>query len=440
MADPTNHGTASRSGGSGDIIVASFTSAVDEFLLYGISTSGDPGVTPDTPTGHGTWVEIPTSEQAGIRFGLTLWGCISLGATATVVVSNSTTGSMGGGIVGKTDVDVSGGVISAIIQKVQNNGYSTTPTGTFGSTPTKTTIHFWGNTGNTLTDDNTVLDTVAYDYGGRTWSSGYAAGGDQTPTATQVGVRTWAMRAVELKEAAAGVTVDVPAGSLTLTGQAPTVIAGNPVDVEVPVGALNLTGFVPTALAPETVDVPTGSLSLTGLEPTVIAPNTVDVPTGSLTLTGFNPAVIAPEAVDVPAGSLLLNGFAPAVIAGSTVDIPAGEMDLTGFDPTVIAPNNIEVPTGSLLLNGFAPIVDLGDVEILVGTGTLTLTGFTPKVIEGESPDIFVSVIGRIDDTPQNVRGTITASGLNVDGTIDDTPLSVIGRIDGNGQSVGGNF
>ena len=145
----------------------------------------------------------------------------------------------------------------------------------------------------------------------------------------------------DLYEAAAaggGVTVSVPAGSLTLTGFAPTVSA--PRTISVPAGSLTLTGFAPTVSTPRTISVPAGSLTLTGYAPTVTGGSsgtTVSVPAGSLTLTGFSPTVSVSAVIAIPAGALTLTGFAPSVFttAGVVVDVPAGSLTLTGYAPTV---------------------------------------------------------------------------------------------------------
>lgn len=68
-----------------------------------------------------------------------------------------------------------------------------------------------------------------------------------------------------------GTTVSVPAGSLTLTGYAPTVTATANISVSVPAGALTLTGGAPTVATTANVEiaVPAGALTLTALAPTV---------------------------------------------------------------------------------------------------------------------------------------------------------------------------
>lgn len=137
-----------------------------------------------------------------------------------------------------------------------------------------------------------------------------------------------------------GVTVSVPAGSLSLTGYAPTVTATANQTVSVPAGSLTLTGYAPdvqVTATGTTVQVPAASLSLTGYAPDVVAPQNVTVPAASLTLTALQPTVRvgADQVVAVPLSELTLTGFAPVVATTSIVSVPAGSLTLTGYAPTV---------------------------------------------------------------------------------------------------------
>lgn len=144
-----------------------------------------------------------------------------------------------------------------------------------------------------------------------TWdSAGFGTAGDTAPTS-----------------AGGGVTVAVPAGSLTLTGNAPTVTATANKLIAVPAGALTLTGFAPTVVTPRTVAVPAGALTLTAFAPTVRvgADKIVSVPTGSLSLTALAPTVTttANVSVSVPAAALTLTGYAPTVLASGVIPEPS---------------------------------------------------------------------------------------------------------------------
>lgn len=139
---------------------------------------------------------------------------------------------------------------------------------------------------------------------------------------------------------AGGVTVNIPVGALSLTGQIPTIDASANLSVDVPVGALNLTGQAPTVVAGGdiTVSIPLGSLDLTGQAPTALAPSVVDIPLGALSLSAFAPTVDITDNQDIniPVGALSLLGFAPVAALGPlTVDVPVGALSLTGFIPGV---------------------------------------------------------------------------------------------------------
>jgi hypothetical protein len=187
-------------------------------------------------------------------------------------------------------------------------------------------------------------------------------------------------------------TVAVPAGSLSLTGFAPTVTAGNNQTVAVPLGTLTLTGNAPTVVASgnQTISVPAGSLTLTGFNPTVVASDhqTIAVPAGTLVLTGIAPTVTVSGAgavlIQVPSGTLTLGGHNPTVIATGniTVSIPAGSLSLTGYQPTVLTPRTVQVPAGTLALTGNNPTVVITSNQIIsIPTGNLTLTGYAPTVL-----------------------------------------------------------
>lgn len=127
--------------------------------------------------------------------------------------------------------------------------------------------------------------------------------------------------------AGGGATVAVPAGSLTLAGQTPTVRATANKTVAVPAGALTLAALAPTIKTPRTVAPPAGTLTLTGFAPVVNngANITIQVPAGTLTLTQRTPTVTATanRLISVPAGALSLKGYAPTVIGVSVVPASA---------------------------------------------------------------------------------------------------------------------
>ncbi len=155
---------------------------------------------------------------------------------------------------------------------------------------------------------------------------------------------------------AVGVVKDeVPNGTLTLTGVAPTTrtVVRDPVDA----GSLTLTGFAPNEYHIQTDSPPNGELTLTGIAP-VDHTNVVDSPpVGGLTLTGFAPATRTTVRDPVPAGALTLTGVAPEdrTVAAVVDQVPAGALTLTGFAPNEYHIQTDSPPAGSLTLTGVAP-------------------------------------------------------------------------------------
>ena len=82
---------------------------------------------------------------------------------------------------------------------------------------------------------------------------------------------------VPVSAPSSGTTIAVPQGSLTLTGNAPTVVATANQRIAVPAGALTLTGNAPTVTttANQLITIPAGTLTLTGYAPTVIGGESV---------------------------------------------------------------------------------------------------------------------------------------------------------------------
>jgi hypothetical protein len=295
----------------------------------------------------------------------------------------------------------------------------------------------WSKTGLTAqfrnTGGNDSSQTFAYNIG--TGASNNVSQ-DQTANGDDAGVRS----IISFYEYDAGspIVVDVPAGSLSLTGFAPTVLT--PRLVQVPAGSLTLTAFAPTVLTPRLVSVPAGSLSLTGIAPSVVIGTNIQVPAGSLALTGFAPSVLAPRTIQVPAGNLALTGFAPSVVVGTIISVPSASLSLTGYAPTVLAPRTIDVPSGALVLTGFAPAVVVG-VNVEVPQGSLSLTGFAPSVLTprtiavpagsltltGYAPDVAVGINIAVPSGALSLTGYAPTVGLPISISVPSGNLSLTG-------------
>lgn len=184
--------------------------------------------------------------------------------------------------------------------------------------------------------------------------------------------------------------INVPVGSLTLTGFAPTIV--NPQGMTVPAGALTLTGFAPTVTVAQVIDVPAGALSLTGFAPSIANPQGMTVPAGSLTLTGFAPSIANPQGMDVPTGSLSLTGQVPTadISSGANINVPAGQLDLTGQAPTVATSDNKSVtpPAGDIILTGYAPDISGQETATPTGGKPYPLRHRPPQTIEEVFPNL----------------------------------------------------
>lgn len=183
-------------------------------------------------------------------------------------------------------------------------------------------------------------------------------------------------------------TIDVPAGSITLTGYAPSVSAGGNISVDVPVGAISLTGYAPSIAANGnlSIDVPSGAISLSGFAPSVAVSDhkTISVPTGAISITGYAPTVQtdASLTIDVPSGAITATGYAPTVLANVSVNVHAGAVILTGYAPSVLTATTVSVPLGAISLTRYAPTVGTTGI-VAAPLGTIVLTGYAPSVSDG---------------------------------------------------------
>ena len=218
-----------------------------------------------------------------------------------------------------------------------------------------------------------------------------------------------------------GATVDVPLGSLILTGYPP------PTVLQPSSYGLQLVGYAPTVITEgaEVITPPAGSLTLTGHAPTVITTGnvTAEPATGALTLSGAAPTISYSWVVEPPVGSLVTSGAAPTVTVGDdrVITVPAGSLTATGYAPTVTVLGGITVQpgTGSLTLTGIAPFMDVtGDGVIPIPTGALTAEGYSPPTVlqpsqfglqfVGYAPTIVVEGAAGVINVP---TGALTITG-----------------------------
>lgn len=202
-----------------------------------------------------------------------------------------------------------------------------------------------------------------------------------------------------------------PAGALTLAGHVPVLDLTENLSTAPAAGELTLAGYVPTVTTTSgsntTVEVPAGSLTITGYpnynyggpglrligyEPTVLiepadVSETVTPGAGSLALTGYEPTVLVPGAVAPDAGSLAITGHAPAAVLGGDIVVqpPAGSLTITGEQADFWNSGDMR-----LIITGHAPtVVTTTDQLVLPDAGSLVLAGYQPTVII-QGPDAIV--------------------------------------------------
>lgn len=169
-------------------------------------------------------------------------------------------------------------------------------------------------------------------------------------------------------------SIEVPKTELNLTtfvglflnGQAPTVS----VTEGIPEGTLALTGQAPETIAPLELEVPAGSLTLTGYA----------VVRSTLQLQGLTPAVEI--VINNADSSLVLIPYAPEV---SQDESPPSIVRTPGQDSLAITGLQPERPVG-LLLRGLEPTVIGGDVGISADVGILRVS-FRTYEEEEEDPE-----------------------------------------------------
>lgn len=342
-------GTLSPTVAAGDWLVAYISQGTGGALLTGVTDN----------SGSGSWTLLGTGANSASMEGAwyykeangsetTVTASFSSSAAADMVVTK-TTGWTGTPTLQDSDENVSH-ITTAILT-------SPIAMGTVTSTTASAVVITWvvSDALGTITTGQSVSDGAAYSAVGDQGTQIYVFAHEKSSTGTfspsfsysDTGDQVYAATMVVADVTSSGTTVSVPAGSLTLTGFAPTVVTTANRIIAVPVGTLTLTGFAPTVTASDhkTVAVPAGSLTLTGFAPTVsVAPagsdTTISVPAGSLTLTGFAPTVSVSDnkLVAVPLGQITLTRYAPTVTATQnvTVSIPKGQLTLTGFAPTVL--------------------------------------------------------------------------------------------------------
>lgn len=219
------------------------------------------------------------------------------------------------------------------------------------------------------------------------------------------------------------------AGAAALTGQAPVALINHPVPMTA--GAVTLEGQAPTLAftGATSIDIPAGSFDATGLAPvlaytmpvaagnltatgtTTVLADTLEVPAGVVTLTGLAPTLA--KALEVPAGQITLTGLAPAL--DRTLAVPAGALALTGAAPALLVGSAIQVPAGSLALTGEAATLAYG---LEVPAGSIALVGTTTAELFGlDLPSGAVTLTGLAPSLVGEGAVAVPAGSLTLTGT-----------------------
>jgi hypothetical protein len=184
-------------------------------------------------------------------------------------------------------------------------------------------------------------------------------------------------------DTAAGGDPAPAAGTLSLTGYAPSVLRSN--FIAAGAAALALTGYAPTVTITQVVAPAAAALSLTGAQPTVIQQAVRQPTAGTLSLAGYAPTLLRQDTIRPAAGALSLTGYAPTVTVGgpgnTTITPAAGALSLTGYQPTLLRQDSITPAAGALSLTGYQPTVTITQV-VAPAAAALSLTGAQPTVIQ----------------------------------------------------------
>lgn len=231
--------------------------------------------------------------------------------------------------------------------------------------------------------------------------------GSVTTAYTGVGaLKTWAIAAYGLRPtsaAALGTTITPTAGSLSLTGYAPTISV--PQTIAPTAGAVAITGR--TACVGYSITPANGAMTITGPPGPVIAVNDpLTTSVGSLLLTGYAPSVVQNNLPAVIAGSLLLTGYAPTVSVPQTITPSAGALSLYNHYATW---DPLNTASGWTLSNGNLTLTSTsGNFSSRATVGVSSGKWYAEHVPTG-NPAIFTGVIG-IGNSSESINAVLGAS------------------------------
>ena len=193
---------------------------------------------------------------------------------------------------------------------------------------------------------------------------------------------------------AAGTIIEIPLGTLTISGFAPSPDK----TLAMAVGAIDIAGEIPSPN--ESIPIPVGTITLAGLAPTVVAAFDLPIPAGSIVISGLSWT----QNIDQPigAGFIEINGL--GVVVGEGVNIPVGTIVIAGQAPTQQLDQPIAV--GQILINGQAPLIIGAEFFELIAQPVSAFASMA------------AATITTLDDTPTKEG---TPGPLNQEGHADNT-------------------
>jgi hypothetical protein len=213
---------------------------------------------------------------------------------------------------------------------------------------------------------------------------GIAAGRMVLETGTTKSVNPFMLETAVPVDTGTAALAEPGAGTVTITGYAPTAEGdtGTSVNVTPPAGTITLAGLAPTFAASDhqTAEPGAGAVTITGLAPTFTAGDdkTATPPAGAVTITGLAPTFTAGDAVvsTPPAGAVTITGLVPVVTTTDhqTAEPGVGTVTITGQVPAVIT-----VPD-PIILSVVPGSFDTDTAGRVITTANLTTAGATVKI------------------------------------------------------------
>jgi len=190
-------------------------------------------------------------------------------------------------------------------------------------------------------------------------------------------------------------TSEVPNGSLSLAGQAPSAATTENKRADLPSGSLNLSSITPSANSTEHrwANAPSGSLSLTGIAPEASTSENrfSSIPSGSLVASGLAPEVATTENrfVSLASDSLSLTGIAPEFERGENrvAQFNTETLSLAGNAPMIATTEHrvVQIPVGVLALTGLNATANDGAQDSSGATRTFFSSRFLARTASNKS-------------------------------------------------------